>query len=253
MKKLLLLLIAFLVSGCCQNGIQQDNPVDNPNAQTQYTTSFEGRYATKVTDVPFLDVDYTNGSATVASLGGNFVPAKETDHDFGTIDWNLNLFDTAPYKTTWRNGQVTYSIARFCYVIYEYDSVADELVGNSVTGAIPEEYKYDPDINVYMMKDEPSVYNENTTGLFTDFFYSEDGPINSNSLITYQNNKPFVPQGNYNNAHVYYKSIAGDYYMSWYGYRISEMPTDGGNTDTNSDDDDVINDIRENDGVQIVE
>jgi hypothetical protein len=151
------------------NGGNGEGWVDNGEGTGEYFTKFivssndnTERYTTKQTPVPFtgLDTDVMyNASKTAEVVSNNegiisMPAAKETNHYDGSFYegktflegiYNTTVimrYDNAPYKTTWEDGTITYTIRPYLFVNYQYDATHDWMYGTCTTGLKSEDYTY---------------------------------------------------------------------------------------------------------------
>jgi hypothetical protein len=211
------------------------NWVNNGEGTGNYVTEFvvsnaDGtqRYSTKRTTTPFvgqtyqqqIDGTYKITITSHATLPQGTPQAKETnyyDHsyyenttffDAGDMDTSIYKFimrpyDNAPYKTTWQDGTVTYSIIPYSYVNYTYDAAQDWLYGVSTTGFGQNDYT----------KTTRWVDQQDST--FTYFGLLVFSPITSAENL---------PQGTY--TFVYLPPTANDHNDLIYETKTTPTPTE---------------------------
>ncbi|MDR2170638.1 MAG: hypothetical protein LBP59_10890 [Planctomycetaceae bacterium] len=207
-----------------------DNPTDNDwkdngegtgNYYTHFITTQNNnteRYTTKQTTKPFLenptnmqDMIYSNGVKYIVSDSSTLPEAKETDfydkyENIAFIEYTailytlLKPYNNAPYKTTWNDGTITYTVKPFLYVNYKYNAEHDWMYGTCTTGFAPNDYVGEGDLTSYrnfkfcnIMPDEYHVSPENYAfeqGSYTIIYLPPDANDQNDLIYVTQTTTP---------------------------------------------------------------
>jgi hypothetical protein len=140
------------------NPTDPNNPTDpsNPNNPTDPTNPSTPSVPTDPTDPMYpgeTGVNYTTNWAAKNQDGGNYdttispqryVGANYDDSNEANVAATIADKETAPYKTTFSDGTICYSVVKFPHVTYSTDSTVTDCYyeGTAIDGFVLTDYEY---------------------------------------------------------------------------------------------------------------
>jgi hypothetical protein len=163
--------------------IDPDDPM-YPGETGSYITHWGGYYGTTTSPQKYIGATYDDSNTATVS----------------------GLEDAAPYKTTFSDGSVCYSIGKFVDVSYSYESQTDSSYrGNAIDGFVVVDYKYNEYTNGVDYREDPITAEStgDTSGKYTVVgSYVTKQPIlqlpyqkSSSGEIYYSNNSNYREYG----------------------------------------------------------
>jgi hypothetical protein len=192
--------------------LDPDDPM-YPGESGTYTTIWT-LYGTKTTSQKYIGATYDDSNtATVVD--------RQQE----------NYKSPAPYKTTFSDGSVCYSIGPFVYVSYSFESQTDSSYqGNAIDGFVVVDYKYDENTNQVVYREDPTTIEStgNTSGKYTTVINYIDPRVTSQPILQ-------VPYQKSSSGEIYYGTYLTNssndypYVIKWSdgSYTLSRYPFSG--------------------------
>jgi hypothetical protein len=135
-----------------------------------------------------------------------YIGATYNDANTATVPTTIGAgAETAPYKTTFSDGTVSYSIGKYKYVIYTENETALDcrFEGTAPDGFVTSDYTFSTDTNAVEFSEAGTSYDStsSTDGVYTTVFYYSD-----TRYVAYKTSQPILKV-------TYQKSNTGENYF----------------------------------------